>query len=186
MRYRFGRIFRRGVVLCQVAQPTLQSREKFETPAIVAGRGGKLRVLEELIGAGANLEISDEDGWTVLHWVAQEGHLSLVNCILDRAPILLNVHDKRGLTPLHVAAWAGNRKMVQRLIAEGANVNAETSWGETPLHHAVYFGHTEVCETLLVAGAASQREDKMKRSPHSIAKARHLEDILALIDKFSK
>ena len=109
-----------------------------------------------------------------------------MSCILDRAPILLNVHDKRGLTPLHVAAWAGNMKMVQRLLAEGADVNAETNWGETPLHHAVYFGHTEVCELLLIAGAASTREDKMKRTPKSIAQAKEEKDILALINKFSK
>ena len=183
---RFLRLLRRSVVLCQVQCATVEFKEIQETPAIVASKGGKLRVLEQLIGAGANLEISDGEGWTVLHWVAQEGHLSLVSCILDRAPILLNVHDKRGLTPLHVAAWAGNKKMVQRLLAEGANVNAETNWGETPLHHAVYFGHTEVCELLLAAGAQSQHEDKMKRSPKSIAVAKEDKDILGLIDKFSK
>jgi ankyrin repeat/protein kinase domain-containing protein 1 len=160
--------------------------ETGETAAILAGKAGKLKQLESLIFAGANLEISDVEGWTVLHWVVSEGHLSLIGCILDRAPILLNVHDKRGLTPLHVAAWTGNLKMVKRLISEGADLAAETKWGETALHHAAYFGHHEICEALLAAGITPDKTDKLNRSARSIAETKGDAKILKIIEKFCK
>jgi ankyrin repeat/protein kinase domain-containing protein 1 len=142
-----------------------------ETPAIKAAKNGRLKVLECLIAASANLEICDLEGWSVLHFIAQEGHLVLVGVVLDRSPILLNKRDKRGLTPLHVAVWCGNEPMTRRLLSEGADASATTNWGESPLHHAVYFGHATIAELLLNAGGAhlADQEDKMKRTPRSLA-----------------
>ena len=147
-----------------------------ETAVLKAARAGRLRLVEKLIAFGANLEISDKEGWTPLHWAAQEGCMSLVGVLLDRCPILINTRDKRGLSALHVAAWQGDAEMVSRLLSEGADFKEVTFWGETPLHHATYFGHEKVCEILLKAGSDPNVDDKMKRSPASIVKERN--DIL--------
>ncbi len=139
-----------------------------ETPAMKATQAGSLRTLELLIKAGANFEISDAHGWTVLHWAVQSNRAEMVGTILDYAPVLLNVRDKRGLTPLHVAAWTGNAVLVRRLLSEGADVHATTQWGETPLHMTAYFGHLETSEALIEAGADLGREDRMKRTPRGL------------------
>ena len=58
---------------------------------------------------------------------------------------------------LHDAAAKGNLNEVERLIAEGAKVNAKEKGGNTPLHSAVINGHATVT-ALLIAKAAYQGE----------------------------
>ena len=41
-----------------------------------------------------------------------------------------------GESPLHQAVEKGDRKLVERLLAAGTDVNARTASGETPLHYA--------------------------------------------------
>jgi len=70
---------------------------------------------------------------------------------------------KNGRTSLHLAASCGNREIVEFLINNGANINAQTSvyyylWvflrvffkgGETPAMKACYFGQEEVMNDLI-------------------------------------
>lgn len=71
------------------------------------------------------------------------------------------------LTPLHVAAKNGHRRIVQILIESGANYNAQTQmvftillfYGETPLHFAAMNGHEDVMNDLLNAGADASIAD---------------------------
>ena len=47
-----------------------------------------------------------------------------------------NVADVYGSTPLHIAAFKGNKEMAQVLIASDANPNVADRMGITPLHLA--------------------------------------------------
>lgn len=49
--------------------------------------------------------------------------------------------DEKGRTPLHYAAWAGNRSTASALIDFGADVNARDEYGRTPLQYAAMAGH---------------------------------------------
>lgn len=55
--------------------------------------------------------------------------------------------------PLHEAAAFGHIRIVELLLAKGADVNIRNEGGETPLHYAAGHGHTRVMETLLENGA---------------------------------
>ena len=55
----------------------------------------------------------------------------------------------RGYTPLHIAAYFGNREQVVSLIADGACVYARSVSGHTPLHIAAQQGHVSVVEALI-------------------------------------
>ncbi|CAM6087993.1 unnamed protein product [Calypogeia fissa] len=74
------------------------------------------------------------------------------------------IRDDRGWTPLHVAARMGDLEEVQRLLNEGADVNAP-SWGPkapgtTPLHLASTGGHLHVMNELLERGANIEARTK--------------------------
>merc|ERR1712211_50382 len=66
------------------------------------------------------------------------------------------VDDVLGRTPLHHAAYAGNRVMLDALLAAGADIDAVDSWdGSTPLDVARARNRRVVAARLLEVGASS-------------------------------
>ena len=73
-------------------------------------------------------------------------------------------------TPLHCASWKGHVKVVERLLAAGANPLAVTESGWTPLHSAAYRGHAQVAQRLLETGRLDPRQrDLMGYTPLELA-----------------
>ncbi len=70
----------------------------------------------------------------------------------------LSVND--GDTPLHSAAWSGQKEIAELLIAKGADVNAKDKDGETPLDEAINFEETEITELLRKHGGKTGEELK--------------------------
>ena len=86
----------------------------------------------------------------------------------------VNVKDKRrwidfrsgfrlrrnGETPLHDAAYGGQKEIVELLIAEGADVNAKDRDGETPLDGAIKYKRTETADLLRKHGGKTGEQLK--------------------------
>jgi ankyrin repeat protein len=88
-----------------------------------------------------------------LQRAAQSGQVSDVESILQNTPGPVNCRDSRGWTPLHYAAFNGQAKNIQVLLAHGAPVDATDNDGATPLHAAAAAGHADAIEALLLGGA---------------------------------
>ncbi len=88
-----------------------------------------------------------------LQRVAASGEVSNVESILQTEPTPVNCRDARGSTPLHSAAFNGQTKMIQILVAHGAAVDATDNDGATPLHAAAFSGYPGAIEVLLESGA---------------------------------
>ncbi|XP_016393497.1 protein phosphatase 1 regulatory subunit 16A-like [Sinocyclocheilus rhinocerous] len=99
-------------------------------------RGAKERAilsdLQELVASGADLNVKDEQGATLLHIAAANGYVSVGELLLEHR-ISLNDRDADGWTPLHAAACWGQIQMVELLVANGANLNTKSELDETPL-----------------------------------------------------
>lgn len=95
----------------------------------------------------------------------------------------VNAKDKRGMTPLHNAAYYGQRQVAEVLIAKGANVNGTNTAGQTPLHIAANFGAKFVPELLLANGANIRARDVAGNTPlHAAADSPDVEkDLLDLL-----
>jgi ankyrin repeat protein len=52
------------------------------------------------------------------------------------------------VSPLHYAAYYGEKEVAELLIAKGADVNAKDEDGETPLDWAIEKNHTETADLL--------------------------------------
>ena len=65
----------------------------------------------------------------------------------------VNLQNKYGWTPLHIAIRRDRRDMVQFLIDRGADIDKKDAVGWTPLMECVMDDKPEICKMLLDAGA---------------------------------
>ena len=65
----------------------------------------------------------------------------------------VEAEDIMARRPLHYAAANGNVRVIEVLLAAGADINAFTSGGETPIMKAVFFMRNEAVRSLLDSGA---------------------------------
>jgi ankyrin repeat protein len=87
--------------------------------------------------------------------------------------------------PLQQSARAGDLQQLERLLRQGAPLNAADSAGRTPLILAVMQGHTAVVQRLLAAGANPALIDKDGLNALQHAKRLGLDGIAHLIERAS-
>jgi ankyrin repeat protein len=144
------------------ATPTL-----YEAAAL--GDAARIRTLARTTPAA--VAERSPDGWPPLHLAAYFGHGDAVDALLEaRADVRAYSTNDEGNTALH-AALAGRRdhRIVSRLLASGAEVNARAAGGYTPLHIAAFHDDLGVIETLLAHGAAADAREDQGRTPLAIA-----------------
>jgi ankyrin repeat protein len=84
-----------------------------------------------------------------IHALVQVGELAKLKIMIKNNPALVASKDKYDQTPLHLAAFAGRKDVVELLLANKSDVNAKSSSGETPLHVAVMRNNKEIVKLLL-------------------------------------
>lgn len=90
---------------------------------------------------------------------------SKVKKLVESNPSLVNARDKYQWTPLHCAAYVGNKQIAQYLVSKGANIDAKDNRGDTPLYYAASTGHNDVLKFLISKGAQVNVVDKHKWTP---------------------
>ncbi|XP_059173558.1 transient receptor potential cation channel subfamily A member 1-like [Physella acuta] len=96
---------------------------------------------------------TDLAGMTALHYAAQEGHLRILNFLIQNG--VLVTKDNKDNTPLHLAAMKGHRSCVSRILAvHGYLLDSANNEGNTALHLAASMNHATVVDVLLTAKAA--------------------------------
>lgn len=65
----------------------------------------------------------------------------------------INLQNKYGWTPLHIAIRRDRRQMVEYLLDNGADINKKDGVGWTPLMESIMDDMPELCKRLLDAGA---------------------------------
>ncbi|KXZ44518.1 hypothetical protein GPECTOR_66g246 [Gonium pectorale] len=112
---------------------------------------------------------------------AQNGHVEAIAALLQ-AGANKDAADKKGWTPLHIAALKGHVEAIAALLQAGANKDAAKEKGWTPLHIAAQNGHVEAIAALLQADANKDAATKDGATPlHVAAQNGHVEAIAALL-----
>ncbi|KAJ1466963.1 ankyrin repeat-containing domain protein [Baffinella frigidus] len=78
---------------------------------------------------------------------------------------LIDIKDKKGLTPLHYASIRDGYTEAEALIVFRANVNFKDKEGRSPLHYAVKHSSFNVVSLLIEAGANMDIKDVRGRTP---------------------
>jgi len=118
--------------------------------AVRARNGERVRAL---LAERVNVNATQGDGATALHWAVHLDDLPLVETLI-RAGARADVADDTGTTPLYLACMNRNGDLVTRLLAAGANPNAALLSGETVLMSCARSGEATGVRALLGRGAS--------------------------------
>lgn len=138
------------------------------------------------------------DGQPILHDACHHDQWELLNIILERPNVDVNIRDTTdSRTPLHVAAIRGNPDSMKRLLdMDGIDMKARDAEGYIPLHYAVEpsiqpldmwsFSHSNEYDVLfrLCANGAVNTRTSQKRGPlHVASKAGNIAALKILLSQ---
>jgi ankyrin repeat protein len=141
-------------------------------------RRASVRLVEDLLDAGADVDARDKGGRTPLMYVVVDHRPEIAALLIERGADV-NARDKQRFTALHFAAQEGQLEIAKMLIEHGAAVDPKDKWGDTALWRAVSnFGGTdttvecngELIRLLLAHGADRDLKNNYGISPWESAK----------------
>jgi len=121
----------------------------------------------DIFTRGCNVNTSDGEGTSSLHYCAEFNRVDIIRALSDAfgGALMLNPKDKQGWTPLHNAVHFGNIECVQELLARGASVNSINIVGKSALHSAAAQGRVDICQLLLEHGGNPALGDSTGMTP---------------------
>lgn len=167
------------------------------TAVLVAAYNGHHEVIRVLLGAirpedleAATTNCNSKE--TALHVAVRNGHLKAVQVLLENGmpPNYRTMEDWN--SPLHIAvkkrnAEERNIKIIELLIAHGADPALKNKHGDTPLHFGVRSPKEEVIEALLRAGGNPHTPNFLGQTPRGLATFRNREEfVLQIFEKWPK
>lgn len=137
---------------------------KGKTPQLIeVVKANDLKALLNLLAPGVkppDINCTDRDNRTALHWAADLGYYDIADVLLARNAITEARTKSQGRTPLYLAAAHGHTPVVTLLLEHGAAVSAASKMdGATAIHKAAQHGYTEVITALVAAKADVNKKD---------------------------
>lgn len=180
-----------SIFLYYAAKETISWSDYWGTPLQLAVENGDTAMTELLIQHGADVNIPQADGSTVLYLAMKHrynnlcdllfkhgarhniftaaglGDISAVTSLVNHDPNVLQVRDYENRTALHWAAKEGRLKTVKYLLDKGADIHAtnqhKVSRSETALHYASK--HVDISKILIEKGAKINAGDRYGVTP---------------------
>ena len=129
------------------------------TPLHQASYNCHPETVKALIDAGSKVNSKTDNGYTPLHYAAQQGNIEVAQIVYEAGADInatATLKNQSNITALHLAVQSGSCAMIRFLVESGADVTIGKAMGDisniTPLHHAVHKQNDEAVAVLLAAG----------------------------------
>ncbi|XP_076926696.1 uncharacterized protein LOC143589971 [Bidens hawaiensis] len=129
---------------------------------------GQIKVMDNLLANGYDIDAVDKDGQTALHKTVLGKKEAVISHLL-RKGAKPHLQDLDGATPLHYAVQVSAMQTVKLLIKSKVDVNVADNEGWTPLHVAMQSRNRDIAKVLLVNGADKTRRNKDGKTPLDLA-----------------
>ncbi len=151
------------------------------SPADAAERHD-IATIRTLITEHADINASQPDGMTALHWACHHNNFELTKLLLKNGA-KANSSNRYGVTPLSLACQNGNGEIVSLLLDSGADPNVTLTGNETALMTAARTGNLAPVKALLAKGAKVDAKERRGQTALMWAAAEgHPDVVQALLD----
>ena len=165
-----------------------QCTDTFQPNIFVACKEGKLSSVQRLIekeGVDKNIVVKEDNdqlnfykGEASIHIATKYGHLQIVQYLIEKQNVDKESKGYYDQTPLHYACWKGNLPIVEFLISNGANIEAQNLLDWTALHFASYWGQTDVVKYLISRGENKNVKNKDGKTPYESTQKEEIRNFL--------
>jgi ankyrin repeat protein len=128
---------------------------------IDAVKNSDAHAVRSMIQQHADVNATEADGFTALHWAAQRDNLEIAN-LLIAAGANVKAASQYNITPLSLACTNGDAAMIERFLKAGADPNATSEEGQTALMTASLTGKVDAVKLLLTRGAKVNAKEPWK------------------------
>ena len=133
-----------------------------DAPLVDAVRHLDRSSIDTLLSRGVDVNASESDGTTALHWAAHHGDLKTVSLLVEAGADVASV-NRYGVTPIWLASEGGYAGLVELLLRAGVDPNAgRGDSGETVLMIAARAGQVDVLQRLISYDADVNRRDRVR------------------------
>jgi ankyrin repeat protein len=135
------------------------------TVLISAAAHGDLSIVNVLLSRGVDINVKDRRGYTALSHAVEAMYEDVVDALLTHPDLDANAKGLNARPVLLAYVWRDNPGRVEKLLAHGADVNAQDGDGDTALHGAAQTGNVEIMKRLLEKGANLNVKNKEGGTP---------------------
>ncbi len=128
---------------------------------IEAVKKSDTKAVRSLITQHADVNATEADGTTALHWAAQRDNAEIVDLLIT-AGANAKTANRYNVTPLTLACMNGNASIIEHLLKAGADPDTPSEEGQTPLMTASLNGRVEAVKVLLSHGANVQATEPIR------------------------
>jgi hypothetical protein len=129
---------------------------------------------------GADINETNAQGWTPLHFAAVRGQAGCAKVLVSQGA-RLDMRTGTEKTPLHFAADRGFLEITETLLAGGADLAARDDEGWTPLHYAAEKDRVDVAACLIKAGSEVDARSRRGGTPLHEAAASASPEMIRLL-----
>ena len=125
-----------------------------------------------------NYKLQFFEGDTPIHIASKNGHLPIVQYLIEDQKVDKDIKGSEDRTPLHYASEQCHLPIVQYLISKDAKIESKDTDGWTPLQYASLNGKTEIVKYLVSKGANKNYKNSDGQTSYDVADNDEIRDIL--------